>query len=219
MRHVAALAGVGIKTVSRVMNDEPGVSESTRLQRPRRLPAAQLPAGHGRGKPPADRAADAHRRPAAAQRLQPVQRRDPPGDGGCTRCTRDSGFRRQPGRRPPAGEGHRRRVPGPAGGRPGADADRQEPGIRHPGALPGPANGVHRPRTGRHRSRCRGDGQRSRCRYGGRPSAGPRPHRKLAYLGDRTEIQTARERRRGFIEEMGRAGLRHVSCSRPRRTS
>lgn len=30
MRHVAALAGVGIKTVSRVMNDEPGVSEATR---------------------------------------------------------------------------------------------------------------------------------------------------------------------------------------------
>lgn len=30
MRHVAKLAGVGIKTVSRVMNDEPGVSEVTR---------------------------------------------------------------------------------------------------------------------------------------------------------------------------------------------
>jgi LacI family transcriptional regulator len=30
MRHVAALAGVGIKTVSRVMNDEPGVSDATR---------------------------------------------------------------------------------------------------------------------------------------------------------------------------------------------
>jgi LacI family transcriptional regulator len=30
MRHVAARAGVGIKTVSRVMTDEPGVSEATR---------------------------------------------------------------------------------------------------------------------------------------------------------------------------------------------
>src|SRR6476619_7131317 len=30
MRHVAALAGVGIKTVSRVINDEPGVSDATR---------------------------------------------------------------------------------------------------------------------------------------------------------------------------------------------
>ena len=30
MRHVAALAGVGIKTVSRVINDEAGVSEATR---------------------------------------------------------------------------------------------------------------------------------------------------------------------------------------------
>jgi LacI family transcriptional regulator len=32
-------------------------------------------------------------------------------------------------------------------------------------------------------------------------------HTKLAYLGDRTDIQTARERRRGFIEELGRAGI------------
>jgi LacI family transcriptional regulator len=32
-------------------------------------------------------------------------------------------------------------------------------------------------------------------------------HTKLAYLGDRTDIQTARERRRGFIEEVGRAGI------------
>ena len=31
-------------------------------------------------------------------------------------------------------------------------------------------------------------------------------HTKLAYLGDRPDIQTARERRRGFIEELGRAG-------------
>jgi hypothetical protein len=31
-------------------------------------------------------------------------------------------------------------------------------------------------------------------------------HTKFAYLGDRTDIQTARERRRGFIEEVGRAG-------------
>ncbi|WP_253250256.1 LacI family DNA-binding transcriptional regulator [Arthrobacter globiformis] len=30
MRDVAALAGVGIKTVSRVVNNEPGASEGTR---------------------------------------------------------------------------------------------------------------------------------------------------------------------------------------------
>jgi LacI family transcriptional regulator len=30
---------------------------------------------------------------------------------------------------------------------------------------------------------------------------------KLAYLGGRTDIQTARERRRGFINELGRAGI------------
>ncbi|UKA56610.1 LacI family transcriptional regulator [Arthrobacter sp. FW305-BF8] len=39
MRDVAALAGVGIKTVSRVVNDEPGVSEGTRQ---RVLEAAKL---------------------------------------------------------------------------------------------------------------------------------------------------------------------------------
>lgn len=32
-------------------------------------------------------------------------------------------------------------------------------------------------------------------------------HKKLAYLGDRTDIQTARERHRGFMEELGRAGI------------
>jgi LacI family transcriptional regulator len=32
-------------------------------------------------------------------------------------------------------------------------------------------------------------------------------HTKLAYLGGRTDIQTARERRRGFVEELGRAGI------------
>src|SRR5688500_4050706 len=32
MKHVAALAGVGIKTVSRGMNNEPGVCEATRLR-------------------------------------------------------------------------------------------------------------------------------------------------------------------------------------------
>lgn len=32
-------------------------------------------------------------------------------------------------------------------------------------------------------------------------------HRRIAYLGDRGDIQTARERRRGFLEELGRAGV------------
>lgn len=32
-------------------------------------------------------------------------------------------------------------------------------------------------------------------------------HTKLAYLGGRTDIQTARERRRGFIDELRRAGI------------
>lgn len=32
-------------------------------------------------------------------------------------------------------------------------------------------------------------------------------HTRLAYLGDRTDIQTARQRRGGFLEELGRAGI------------
>ncbi|TFD61798.1 LacI family transcriptional regulator [Cryobacterium suzukii] len=32
-------------------------------------------------------------------------------------------------------------------------------------------------------------------------------HRRIAYLGDLDSIQTARERRRGFLEELGRAGV------------
>jgi LacI family transcriptional regulator len=32
-------------------------------------------------------------------------------------------------------------------------------------------------------------------------------HRRIAFLGDRPEIQTATERRRGFLEELGRAGV------------
>jgi LacI family transcriptional regulator len=34
-----------------------------------------------------------------------------------------------------------------------------------------------------------------------------RGHRRLAFLGDRHDIQTARERRRGFLEELGKAGI------------
>jgi LacI family transcriptional regulator len=32
-------------------------------------------------------------------------------------------------------------------------------------------------------------------------------HRRIAYLGDRLEIQTARERKRGFLQELGAAGI------------
>lgn len=35
-------------------------------------------------------------------------------------------------------------------------------------------------------------------------------HRRIAFLGDRIDIQTARERRRGFLEELGRAGVATV---------
>jgi LacI family transcriptional regulator len=32
-------------------------------------------------------------------------------------------------------------------------------------------------------------------------------HRRIAFLGDRSQIQTARERQRGFLDELGRAGI------------
>ena len=34
-----------------------------------------------------------------------------------------------------------------------------------------------------------------------------RGHRHIAFLGDHSQIQTARERQRGFLEELGRAGI------------
>jgi LacI family transcriptional regulator len=34
-----------------------------------------------------------------------------------------------------------------------------------------------------------------------------RGHRRIAFLGDRHDIRTANERRRGFLEELGRAGI------------
>ncbi len=37
-------------------------------------------------------------------------------------------------------------------------------------------------------------------------------HRRIAYFGDRTEIQTARQRHRGFHEELGRAGIPTVGA-------
>lgn len=39
-----------------------------------------------------------------------------------------------------------------------------------------------------------------------------RGHRRIAFLGDRTIIQSARERKRGFLEELGKHGIPSTQC-------
>lgn len=39
-----------------------------------------------------------------------------------------------------------------------------------------------------------------------------RGHTRIAYLGDRSSIQSARERERGFLEELGRQGVSTLQC-------
>lgn len=157
MRHVAALAGVGIKTVSRVMNDEPGVSEATRQ---RVLGASQqlnyqldMAAGSLR---------QAGRQTLSIGLLLPSVSN--PFSGEIHRAMEDALTARgiavfaaslddDPERRkpwlPPSWA---------ACGRPGPDAHREKPVLRHPGALTRPAHGLHRPRTRGHRGGRRGDG-------------------------------------------------------------
>ena len=49
MRDVAALAGVGLKTVSRVVNDEPNVSSETKERVERAIDALGFEPHHGAG--------------------------------------------------------------------------------------------------------------------------------------------------------------------------
>ncbi|UVJ41681.1 LacI family DNA-binding transcriptional regulator [Arthrobacter sp. CJ23] len=206
MRHVAALAGVGIKTVSRVMNDEPGVSEATRL----RVLGASQQLNYQ-----LDMAAGSLRRTgrqtlSIGLLLPSVSN---PFSGEIHRALEDALALRgiavfaaslddDPQREKALVEAFlRRRVDGlvltpiaksqayviPEHSRdlPMVFIDREPVGIDADAVVTDNA-------------------------VGGAKAAAhllAQGHRKLAYLGDRTEIQTARERRRGFIEELGRAGV------------
>ena len=131
MRDVAALAGVSIKTVSRVVN-----ARARRLGRPGRARggcrhAAGLPPGPDRLQP-APRAPDGHAGPDARERRQPLLRRRPPGRRRCRHRARHG----RAGHQPRRGPGARAR-----GGTDHDPATRRRPGHRahrHGPVLPAP---------------------------------------------------------------------------------
>jgi LacI family transcriptional regulator len=206
MRHVAALAGVGIKTVSRVMNDEAGVSEATRQ---RVLSASQqlnyqldMAAGSLRR---------AGRQTLSIGLLLPSVAN--PFSGEIHRALEDTLAVRgiavfaaslddDPerekalvaaflGRRvdglvlTPIAKSQSYVIPEHSRDLPMVFIDREPVGIEADAVVTD--NAIGAARAAAHLM--------------------AQGHTKLAYLGDRTDIQTARERRRGFIEELGKAGI------------
>ncbi|WP_454699975.1 LacI family DNA-binding transcriptional regulator [Arthrobacter humicola] len=206
MRHVAALAGVGIKTVSRVMNDEPGVSESTRL---RVLGASQqlnyqldMAAGSlrrtGRQTLSIGLLLPSVSNPFSGEIHRALE--DTLAERGIAvfAASLDDDPQREKalvaaflGRRvdglvlTPIAKSQAYVIPEHSRDLPMVFIDREPVGLDADAVVTDNAVGAA---TAASHLLAHG-------------------HRKLAYLGDRPEIQTARERRRGFIEELGRAGL------------
>ncbi|MBT2593919.1 LacI family DNA-binding transcriptional regulator [Arthrobacter sp. ISL-72] len=206
MRHVAALAGVGIKTVSRVMNDEPGVSEATRL----RVLGASQQLNYQ-----LDMAAGSLRRTG--------------------RQTQSIGLLLPSVSNPFSGEIHRAledalAVRGIAVFAASLDDDPQREkalvaaflGRRVDGlvltpiaksqayVIPEHSRELPMVFIDREPVGIDADAVVTDNAVGGAKAAAhllAHGHRKLAYLGDRVEIQTARERRRGFLEELAAAGV------------
>ena len=206
MRHVAALAGVGIKTVSRVMNDEPGVSEATRQ---RVLDASQQLNYQ------LDMAAGSLRRtgrqtlsiglllPSVANPFSSEIHRaleDALAARGIAvfSASLDDDPEREKalvaaflGRRvdglvlTPIARSQSYVIPEHSRDLPMVFIDREPVGIDADAVVTDNAVGAAKAAV-------------HFLAHG---------HTKIAFLGDRTDIQTARERRRGFIEELGRAGL------------
>jgi DNA-binding LacI/PurR family transcriptional regulator len=211
MRHVAALAGVGVKTVSRVINGEPNVSAATiaKVTAAARTLDYQpdLHAGNLRR-------ADGRTRTLGLL----VGSVDNPFAGAVHRAVEDAALEHgvavfasslddDPDREQEAVSAFlRRRVDGLIlttvsesqaylapelrRGTPVVFVDREPAGITSDAVVSDNADGAAL--ATRHLLE--------------------RGHRRVAYLGDRPVIQTARERRRGFLEELGRAGVatRHV---------
>ena len=206
MRHVAALAGVGIKTVSRVMNDEPGVSEATR----KRVLGASQQLNYQ-----LDMAAGSLRRagrqtlsiglllPSVANPFSSEIHRaleDTLTDRGIAvfAASLDDDPEREKalvaaflGRRvdglvlTPIAKSQSYVIPEHSRDLPMVFIDREPVGIEADAVVTD--NAVGAAKAAAHL-----------IAHG---------HRKLAYLGDRRDIQTARERKRGFVEELGRAGI------------
>ena len=205
MRHVAALAGVGIKTVSRVMNDEPGVSEATR----QRVLGASQQLNYQ-----LDMAAGSLRRtgrqtlsvglllPSVANPFSSEIHRameDSLAARGIAvfAASLDDDPEREKslvaaflGRRvdglvlTPIARSQAYAIPEHSRDLPMVFIDREPVGVEADAVVTDNAVG----------------GARAAAHLIGHG------HTKLAYLGDRPDIQTARERRRGFMEELGRAG-------------
>lgn len=210
MRHVAALAGVGIKTVSRVMNDEPGVSEATR----RRVLGASQQLHYQ-----LDMAAGSLRRagrktlsiglllPSVANPFSSEIHRaleDTLAERGIAvfAASLDDDPEREKalvaaflGRRvdgmvlTPIARSQAYVIPEHSRDMPLVFIDREPVGIEADAVVTDNAAGAARAAA-------------HLLKHG---------HTKLAYLGDRPDIQTARERRRGFMEELGRAGVATAS--------
>ncbi|MEJ1192570.1 LacI family DNA-binding transcriptional regulator [Pseudarthrobacter sp. NPDC055928] len=206
MRHVAALAGVGIKTVSRVMNDEPGVSEATRQ---RVLGASQqlnyqldLAAGSlrraGRQTLSMGLLLPSVANPFSSEIHRAMEDTLAARGIAVFAASLDDDPEREKslvaaflGRRvdglvlTPIARSQAYAIPEHSRDLPLVFIDREPVGIEADAVVTD--NAVGAARAAAHL-----------MAHG---------HTKLAYLGDRPDIQTARERRRGFIEELGRAGL------------
>ena len=206
MKHVAALAGVGIKTVSRVMNNEPGVSEATQrkvLEATRQLNyQLDMAAGSLRR---------TGRRTLSLGLLLPSVAN--PFSAEIHRAIEDAALERgiavfasslddeAERERPLVSAFLRRRVDGLilttaarsqaylmpelAQNLPLVFIDREPVGIEADTVMTDNAEGA-------------AGAARHLIAHG---------HRRLAYLGDRPEIQTARLRRDGFMAELGHAGI------------
>jgi len=206
MKHVAALAGVGVKTVSRVINGEPNVSPDT-IARVRAAAESldfhpDLHAGNLRR-------ADGRSRTLGLL----VGSVGNPFSGAVHRAIEDAAGRRgfavfasslddDPDREEAAVSAFlRRRVDGLIlttvsrsqgylapelrRGTPVVFVDREPAGVEADVVVSDNAEGA-------------AVATRHLLAHG---------HRRIAFLGDRSDIQTARERRRGFLEELGRAGV------------
>ena len=206
MRHVAALAGVGIKTVSRVMNDEPGVSESTRQ---RVLGASQqlnyqldMAAGSlrraGRQTLSIGLLLPSVANPFSSEIHRALEDTLTARGIAVFAASLDDDPEREKslvaaflGRRvdglvlTPIAKSQSYVIPEHSRDLPMVFIDREPVGIEADAVVTD--NAVGAARAAEHL-----------IAHG---------HTKLAYLGDRTDIQTARERRRGFMEELGRAGI------------
>lgn len=206
MRHVAALAGVGVKTVSRVINGEPNVSPATT--------AKVLAAARSLDYQPDLSAGNLRRADGRTRTLGLlVGSVDNPFSGAVHRAVEDVALHRgvavfasslddDPGREQEAVQAFlRRRVDGLIlttvsesqaylspelrRGTPVVFVDREPAGVASDTVVSDNREGA-------------AVATRHLLEHG---------HRRLAYLGDRPTIRTAQDRRRGFLDELGVAGV------------